>query len=154
MEANMWHPPKYGLIQEKYWPDEWKILVCCLCLNLTTRKQMEPVVDVLFQKWPNALAMSQANDVDLEDTIKTLGMQKKRTQTLKRMSAQFHAAQWKDVNELHGVGKYASDAYRIFILGDWRNVQPKDHALSDYHSFLQKIHGEPDLPSENHRFTC
>ncbi len=103
---------------------------------------MEPVVEVLFQKWPNALALSQANDADLEETIKTLGMQKKRTQTLKRMSAQFHSAQWKDVNELHGVGKYASDAYRIFILGDWQNVQPKDHALNAYHDHLKNLYRE------------
>jgi hypothetical protein len=39
----MWIPPKFGLIQEKYWPDGWKILICCLCLNLTKRAQMEPV---------------------------------------------------------------------------------------------------------------
>jgi methyl-CpG-binding domain protein 4 len=140
MEAIMWYPPKYGLIQERYWPDEWKILVCCLCLNLTTRKQMEPVMEVLFRRWPDAQSLSQANDGDLEDVIKTLGMQKKRTQTLKRMSSQFHARQWKDVSDLHGVGKYASDAYRIFILGDWRNVEPKDHALNAYHDHLKNLY--------------
>ena len=138
----MWTPPKFGLIQEKYWPDPWKILVCCLCLNLTTRKQMEPVVEVLFQKWPDADSLSKANDADLEEVIKTLGMQKKRTQTLKKMSAQFHEGKWSNVLQLHGVGKYASDAYRIFVLGEWQSVQPNDHALNAYHDFLKQNYSE------------
>lgn len=138
----MWTPPKFGLIQEKYWPDPWKILVCCLCLNLTTRKQMEPVVEVLFQKWPDADSLSKANDSDLEEVIKTLGMQKKRTQTLKKMSAQFHEGKWSNVLQLHGVGKYASDAYRIFVLGEWQSVQPNDHALNAYHDFLKQNYSE------------
>lgn len=150
----MWTPPKYGLIQEKYWPDSWKILVCCLCLNLTTRKQMEPVVEVIFQRWPDAKSLSEADDAELTEVIRSLGMWKKRVNTLKKMSAQYHEGKWTDVLQLHGVGKYASDAYRIFVIGEWRNVEPKDHALSDYHNFLKKFYGESDHPSANHNFTC
>lgn len=135
----MWIPPKFGLIQERYWPDAWKILVCCLCLNLTTRKQMEPVVDVLFKRWPTAKDLASAPDDELEEMIKTLGMQKKRTQTLKRMSAEYLAGDWKNARELHGCGKYADDAYRIFMLGEWRAVEPKDHALTDYHRHLSNL---------------
>jgi methyl-CpG-binding domain protein 4 len=140
----MWIPPKYGLIQEKYWPDGWKILVCCLCLNLTTRKQMEPVVAKMFELWPDASSLAQADDVVLEDLIRPLGMQKKRTQTLKRMSAQYVSGNWKQAKDLHGIGKYGDDAYRIFILGDWRNVVPNDHALNDYHEHLRKTLEEGD----------
>jgi len=150
----LWTPPKYGLIQEKYWPDPWKILVCCLCLNLTTRKQMEPVVERMFQRWPDAKSLSEADDAELTDVIRTLGMWKKRVNTLKKMSAQYHEGKWNDVLQLHGVGKYASDAYRIFVLGDWRSVQPQDHALNDYHDFLKKHYGESEHPSANHNFTC
>lgn len=138
----MWTPPKFGLIQEKYWPDGWKILVCCLCLNLTTRKQMEPVVARIFDRWPNPRSLSEADDAELEEMIKTLGMQRKRTQTLKRMSAEYAAGEWTQAKQLHGIGKYGDDAYRIFILGDWRAVQPNDHALNDYHEHLKKVYGE------------
>jgi methyl-CpG-binding domain protein 4 len=134
----MWKPPQFGLIQELYWPDGWKILVCCLCLNLTTRKQMEPVVSELFRRWPTPELLAEAPDDELAELIRPLGMWKKRTLSLKRMSAQFAAGGWSDVSELHGVGKYASDAYRIFILGDWKSVEPKDHALTDYHNFLRE----------------
>jgi len=154
METTAWYPPKYGLIQEKYWPDGWKILVCCLCLNLTTRKQMEPVVEEIFLRWPDAKSLASATDEEVTDVIRSLGMWKRRTSSLKRMSAQYDAGGWKDVGELHGVGKYASDAYRIFVLGDWRSVQPNDHALNDYHDFLKKYYGESDHPSANHNFTC
>lgn len=137
----MWIPPKFGLIQEKYWPDGWKILVCCLCLNLTKRVQMEPVVEEMFQRWPTPQSLAAAPDADLEDLIRPLGMQRKRTQTLKRMSAEYAAGGWKRAKELHGIGKYGDDAYRIFILGDWRAVQPNDHALNDYHEHLRKTLG-------------
>jgi len=138
----MWSPPKYGLIQEKYWPDGWKILVCCLCLNLTTRKQMEPVVAELFRRWPSPADLLAASDDDIEDLIRPLGMQKKRTQTLRKMSAQYVAGGWKHARELHGIGKYGDDAYRIFILGDWKSVTPQDHALVDYHNFLMENYAE------------
>jgi len=150
----MWNPPKYGLIQEKYWPDPWKILVCCLCLNLTTRKQMEPVVERIFQRWPDAKSLSEADDTELTEVIRSLGMWKRRVNTLKKMSAQYHGGEWNDVLQLHGVGKYASDAYRIFVLGDWKNVQPQDHALNDYHDYLKRYYGESDVPSANHNFSC
>ena len=137
----MWIPPKFGLIQEKYWPDGWKILVCCLCLNLTKRAQMEPVVEEMFRRWPTPQALSAASDADLEALITPLGMQRKRTQTLKRMSEEYAAGGWKQAKDLHGIGKYGDDAYRIFILGDWRAVQPNDHALNDYHEHLRKTLG-------------
>lgn len=150
----MWTPPKFGLIQEKYWPDPWKILVCCLCLNLTTRKQMEPVVEVIFQRWPDAKSLSEADETELTEVIRSLGMWKKRVNTLKKMSAQYHEGKWTDVLQLHGVGKYASDAYRIFVLGEWRNVQPNDHALNDYHDFLKRYYGESNEANSNYAFTC
>lgn len=137
-----WIPPKYGLVQEKYWPDGWKILVCCLCLNLTTRKQMEPVVEKMFKRWPNAASLSNCDIEELEQLIKPLGMWRRRAATLVKMSAQYHSGQWVDVEELAGVGKYARDAYHIFILGDWKQVNPKDHALTEYHDFLKEYYGQ------------
>lgn len=138
----MWQPPKYGLVQEKYLPDGWKVLCCCLCLNLTTRKQMEPVMEVLFQKWPTSSNLASANPADVEDVIKSLGMQKKRASTLISMSSQYSSGAWKDVRELKGVGEYAARAYEIFILGKLGSSPPKDHALLLYWNFLNNNHPE------------
>ena len=41
--------------------------------------------------------------------------------------------------ELFGCGKYANDAYKIFVKGQWKDTHPSDHALNDYHSWLQKL---------------
>ena len=38
--------------------------------------------------------------------------------------------EWSRPEELHWIGKYAADAYKIFIEGKWRDVQPNDHALN------------------------
>lgn len=145
-EASMtWIPPKYGLVQEKYWPDGWKILVCCLCLNLTTRKQMEPVVEEMFRRWPHAAALANAPDEELQELIKSLGMWRRRAATLKKMSKQYHEGQWLDVEELAGVGQYARRAYQIFILGEIGQNPPNDHALLEYWEFLMKRSSEHAL---------
>ena len=142
----MWKPPKFGLIQELYWPDEWKMLVCCLCLNLTTRKQMEPVVAKLFERWPSAEALSNADPIEVENMTISLGMQNKRAKTLIRFSREFTKG-FKRVRDLHGIGKYAEDSHTIFALGRWQDARPTDGALIKYWKHLHKIHSI-SLPEE------
>jgi methyl-CpG-binding domain protein 4 len=142
----MWTPPQFGLIQERYWPDEWKMLVCCLCLNLTTRKQMEPVVAELFQRWPTARDMAAADPSEISALTVSLGMQHKRAQTLIRFSREFDAG-FKSVRDLHGVGKYAEDSHLIFALGQWQSVRPTDGALTKYWKHLHELFCLP-LPEE------
>ena len=69
--------------------------------------------------------------------IQPLGLSERRSKTLVKMSDDYLNKSWQDKPEvLYGIGKYASDAYKIFCLGDWRHVSPKDHALNDYHRWL------------------
>ncbi len=135
----MWQPPKspYNLLQESLWPNEWRVLVSCLLLNLTTRKQVEKVIDDLFLKYPEPESMAQANEGELKDIIRTLGLANKRVKTLKRFSQEYLTKSWKMPIELYGCGKYANDAWRIFFRGDWKAVEPNDHALNDYHGWLK-----------------
>ena len=141
-----WKPPKspHGLIQESLWPNEWKILVSCLLLNLTTRKQVDKVIDNLFEKYPDPHSMHAANDDDLHGIIKSLGLVNKRVNTLKRFSGEYVNKQWKTPKELYGCGKYADDAWRIFCRGDWHLVEPNDHALNNYFNFLRTNLGGND----------
>lgn len=37
---------------------------------------------------------------------------------------------WKNPQELYWIGKYASDAHKVFIERKWHEVQPNDHALN------------------------
>jgi methyl-CpG-binding domain protein 4 len=133
-----WKPPKspHGLIQEDLWPDEWKILVACLLLNLTTRKQVDGVIYRLFDEYPDPSALMEADLQDLQDLIKPLGMWRKRAKTLKRFSKEYLSGEWGEAKDLYGCGKYADDSWKIFCRGSWRDVEPNDHALNMYHDYL------------------
>lgn len=78
--------------------------------------------------------------------------------------------QWRYPIELHGIGKYGNDSYRIFCVGEWRQVSvvptvslsvgrirfgviinaksglvaskvtPEDHMLNKYHAWLWENH--------------
>jgi methyl-CpG-binding domain protein 4 len=138
-----WTPPRspHGLIQEDLWPNEWKILISCLMLNLTTRKQVDGVIYKFFDKWPDPASLEAAEAHELEDIIKPLGMWKKRSQTLLRFNREYLMGKWKTAKDIHGCGKYADDCWRIFCLGTWTSVIPQDHALNKYHNFLTKSLG-------------
>ena len=135
-----WKPPKspYNLIQEQLWQDPWKIFVVCIFCNLTKRVQAEPYFWKCIEKWPGPDEMAKANPLDIEILIQPLGLSKRRSKTLVKMSNDYMQKDWKDHPEvLYGIGKYASDAYRIFCLGEWKKVNPRDGALVNYHNFLK-----------------
>lgn len=138
-----WVPPRspYGLLQEDLWPDEWRILVACLMLNLTTRKQVDGVIHEFFRRWPNPDSLLKANVCDVEELIRPLGMWKKRAQTLFRFSGEYLTGKWKTAKDLHGCGKYADDCWHLFCVGDWKNISPNDHALNEYYDYLTKTNG-------------
>lgn len=131
----------HGLIQEILWPDEWRILVSCLLLNMTTRKQVDRVIDKLFLKYPDAESLASATNEDLYDIVKSLGLANKRVKTLKRFSKEYISKDWQAPIELYGCGKYANDAWRIFCAGEWNEVSPQDHALNNYHNWLKENYG-------------
>ena len=103
-----WIPPKspWNLVQEPYFGDEWKILVCCLLLNLTTHKQVRKILPDLFQKYPSPKHMSSADEDHLKSLLVPLGLSNKRTKTLIRFSREFLEKDWKTASELYGCGKY------------------------------------------------
>ncbi len=136
-----WIPPKspYNLIQEQLWEDPWRIFVACIFCNLTKRVQSEPYMWKFFDKYPDAMSASSARPEEIEEMIQPLGLSKRRSVSLVRMSNDYLQKKWKDHPEvLYGIGKYASDAYRIFCLGQWKSVEPRDGALVNYHNFLKK----------------
>jgi len=136
-----WIPPKspFDLLQERYWPDDWKILIVCLLLNQTSRKQVEPMIESFFEKWPDPESASNADEDEMRDLVRPLGMFNRRVKSIKKMSQQFMSG-FDNAIELYGCGKYADDTYRIFMKGEWRDVEPNDHALNDYHGYLREVY--------------
>ncbi|KAL0662558.1 hypothetical protein Bca4012_099395 [Brassica carinata] len=62
---------------------------------------------------------------------------KKRSKLIQRFSLEYLQESWTHVTQLHGVGKYAADAYAIFCNGKWDCVRPDDHMLNYYWEFLR-----------------
>jgi methyl-CpG-binding domain protein 4 len=132
-----WKPPKspYDLIQEHLYQDPWRVLVACIFCNLTRRHTAEPLLWKFFKMYPTPSAAMKANPPDLESFLKPIGMSKRRSLTLIRMSKEYLDDEWDEPIELYGIGKYANDAWKIFCTENWKDVQPNDHALTWYHEW-------------------
>ncbi|GMJ03973.1 hypothetical protein HRI_004066500 [Hibiscus trionum] len=135
---NTWIPPRSEapLLQEDHAHDPWRVLVICMLLNRTTGNQTRKVLSDFFTLCPDAKTATEVSTEEIEKAIKTLGIQKKRAEMIQRMSQEYLWKEWTYVTELHGVGKYAADAYAIFCTGKGDRVTPTDHMLNHYWNFL------------------
>ena len=118
------------LLQEIYQPDGWKMLVCCMLLNLTNRKQVDGIRDELFKLYPTPKDMMNANHSELANILKPLGLYNRRATSLRLMSAGYIGG-FKSVDELYGIGQYAKDSWEIFQNNN-RKVNPMDKVLQEY----------------------
>ncbi len=124
------------LLQEIYQDDPWKMLVCCILLNLTKRQQVDGIRDELFNKYPTEYEMMEADEKELSEILQPLGLHKKRAKTLIKFSYQWVSG-FNDVKELHGIGQYASDSWEVFQMNNVR-IKPQDKVLQEY---LRVEHG-------------
>ena len=111
----------------------WQHMVGVMCLNMTHRKQVKKVLPILFKKYPNAKAFLQGKSEDQERLLQPLGMVHVRTQRLRRMSEDFLTWDYKDAQDLYGIGKYGSDSYRIF----YKNERPKNVTDKELKRYLK-----------------
>ena len=118
------------LLQEIYQPDGWKMLICCMLLNLTNRRQVDVIRDELFNRYPTPQDMMKANQSELAELLKPLGLYNRRAKSLKKMS-EGYVEGFKSVDELYGIGQYAKDSWEIFQNNN-RNVNPTDKVLQEY----------------------
>ncbi|MCO5566940.1 hypothetical protein L7F22_020623 [Adiantum nelumboides] len=133
-----WVPPVsvHALIQEELYKDPWKVLVACMLLNKTSGKQMRKIIWDLFDLCPTPEAAVIIETSKIENVIWRLGLQKKRALMIQKFSSDYLGKDWTNVGQLHGIGKYATDAYAIFCEGRWQEVKPEDHKLVDYWKYL------------------
>lgn len=139
-----WRPPHspFGLLEELFWDRPWALLLCCILLNQTKRAKVDAVLARLLEQFPDAAAMAAADVAAIEETLRPLGLHRRRARTVIAFSAEFLKGAWRRPEELPGIGRYGSDAHAIFCEGRWAEVQPHDHALRWYVTWLQLIeHG-------------
>ena len=118
------------LLQEIYQDDGWKMLTCCMLLNLTNRKQVDRIRDELFKKYPTPHDMMKAKHSDLANILKPLGLYNRRAKSLRKMS-EGYVGGFNSVDDLYGIGQYAKDSWEIFQNNNM-NVNPTDKVLQEY----------------------
>ena len=131
-------PPRspYGLIQEDLWPNEWLVLVSCIMLNCTTRKQVESVLPTFMERWPEPADLLRKQQ-GLVDVIRPLGFANRRADALVKMTRHYLTGPWKHARELPGIGVYGARCWEMLcrnIIGD---EPPKDHALVRYYHWMK-----------------
>ncbi|XP_058189928.1 uncharacterized protein LOC131307451 isoform X1 [Rhododendron vialii] len=136
---NTWKPPRspFILLQENHAYDPWRVLVICMLLNKTTGLQAGRVLPDLFSLCPNAKTATEVTTEQIASVIKSLGLYNKRALMIQRLSREYLGESWTHATQLHGVGKYAADAYAIFCTGKWDRVEPEDRKLNKYWKFLR-----------------
>lgn len=133
----------YSLIQEKLRDKPWQLLVACIMLNQTSATQARPIWDEFFKKWPDPRSfLDFFEDWDntrqeLVSLIRPLGFQNRRADRIFRMSQEYSdnlsilEEDPSNVKLLYGVGKYASDSYKIFV-GGFLVLDVEDKELQNY----------------------
>ncbi|GJW68128.1 methyl-CpG-binding domain protein 4-like protein [Tanacetum coccineum] len=138
---NTWVPPEsiHHLIQENHYHDPWRIVVICILLNKTQGIQVKPAILDFFNLVPDAATALVVPADEIIKLITPLGLQNTKTERIQNFSAGYLYDDWTHITQLHGVGKYAADAYAIFVTGHWKRVIPKDHMLNKYWDYLHQI---------------
>lgn len=127
----------FGLIQEALWPNEWKILVVCIFLNQTSRKQVEKVWDSFVKLCPGPRELLLTPRESVAEIIKPLGFKDRRTKLLYAMTEVYLAANWEHAHDLPGIGEYGARSWEIFVKGVSGDTEPKDHALTVYWKWVK-----------------
>ena len=118
------------LLQEIYQDDPWKMMVCCILLNLTKRQQVDLIRDELFSLYPTEYHMIEADEEELSILLQPLGLYRRRAQTLKKFSWDYING-FTNIKECYGVGQYGEDSWNIFQLGKHTNLS-NDKVLEKY----------------------
>lgn len=124
----------FGLIEDLLADNPWQLLIACVLLNKTGRVLVDRLLATVFQRWPTAEALREADRSELEQMLTPLGLQRKRSFMLRRFSHEYLAAVSEcgsplpadRLRALHGLGKYAIDAYEIYVRQAVDKVHPTD----------------------------
>jgi len=129
---------KFGLVQEDYLDDPWKILLICIMLNLTSHKQVRPLVTEFFRRYPNPDALIKADSDKLISFIKPLGLYNRRANSMMKFSSAYKNFKFGDnPKNLPGIGQYGADAYNILVRHDY-SIVPNDGSLGNYMQWYHK----------------
>lgn len=138
IDNHKWLPPRspYCLIQEDLYHSPWQLLIATIFLTKTQAKKAIPQILKFLERWPTPQALLAAKHEEIVEYLRPLGIQHVRSTLIRKFTVEFLEKQWTYPEELHGIGKYGNDSYRIFCINEWRHVQPDDNKLNLYRNWL------------------
>ncbi|WPH03594.1 Hypothetical protein R9X50_00647600 [Acrodontium crateriforme] len=83
------HAPKFGIIQERLWDQPFWLLVAVMLLNKTTGRAAVPIFWGLKKRWPTPEILAEANQSEICDYIRCLGLQNRRSEKLIALAKQW-----------------------------------------------------------------
>jgi endonuclease III len=114
---------------------KWQHMVGVICLNQTYRKQVKEILPKLFKRYPNPKAFLRGRLKTQENMLKPLGMWSVRARRLRQMSKDFLTWDGKEASDLHGIGKYGSDSYKIF----YKDEIPSDVQDKELRKYISQL---------------
>ena len=126
---------KEHLMVQQQVKSKWQHMVGVMCLNLTYRKQVKEVLPKLFKRYPDPQSYLRGRLKKQQEMLKPLGMWSVRAKRLRRMSKEFLDWNGDEASDLHGIGKYGSDSYKIF----YKNEIPKDVQDKELRKYIQRL---------------
>lgn len=115
--------------------NKWQHMVGVICLNQTYRKQVKVVLPKLFKRYPNAKAFLRGRLSTQQNILRPLGMWSVRAKRLRQMSKEYLNWDGIEASDLHGIGKYGSDSYKIF----YKNEIPADVQDKELKKYIETL---------------
>ena len=126
---------KDNLMVQQQVRSKWQHMVGVICLNQTYRKQVKEVLPKLYKRYPNPKAYLRGRLKTQENMLKPLGMWSVRAKRLRQMSKEYLTWDGIEASDLHGIGKYGSDSYKIF----YKNEIPNDVQDKELKKYIQSL---------------
>ena len=89
----------------------------------------------LFKRYPNPKAYLRGHLKTQQNILKPLGMWNVRAKRIRKMSEQFLTWDYQEASDLHGIGKYGSDSYKIF----YKDQIPDDIQDKELKKYIEKL---------------
>lgn len=137
----------FGLLEELFLDDPFRLLLSAIFLNRTTRIQVDHVLCEFLETWPTPESVLGAELDHLVTVLRPMGMCHRRaagiqsfthdylkcqnTKNMRKLSAH-------DLQQMFYCGRYATDAYLVFIRRNW-SIEPQDHALRAYVCYQRSL---------------
>ena len=113
----------------------WEHMVGVICLNLTHGREVKKILPKLFKRYSDPAAFIRGRYNTQEKMLRPLGMSKVRSKRLRQMSKDFLTWDGENALDLHGIGKYGSDSYRIF----YKNDIPEDVEDKELKKYIERL---------------